>query len=116
MGEPGSQVDGQATGRPTGSAVSGATGAGSQFRGILAHARAFPPSQAAVRVGRRSGGSARPLHLCRASTPDLPLAHRRGMTLLVDTNVFLEVLLNQARAEEACTFLSQADIHDFFIS
>ncbi len=38
------------------------------------------------------------------------------MTLLVDTNVFLEVLLNQARAEEARTFLNQADIHDFFIS
>jgi predicted nucleic acid-binding protein len=38
------------------------------------------------------------------------------MKLLVDTNIFLEVLLEQARADEARKFLAKADAHDFFIS
>jgi len=38
------------------------------------------------------------------------------MKLLVDTNIFLEVLLEQARATEAKEFLAKADVHDFFIS
>ncbi len=38
------------------------------------------------------------------------------MKLLVDTNIFLEVLLEQARADEARKFLAKTDAHDFFIS
>src|SRR6266446_9779111 len=38
------------------------------------------------------------------------------MNLLVDTNIFLEVLLEQARTEEAKDFLSEVSNHDFFIS
>ena len=38
------------------------------------------------------------------------------MKLLVDTNIFLEVLLEQARADEARKFLANTDAHDFFIS
>jgi predicted nucleic acid-binding protein len=38
------------------------------------------------------------------------------MRLLVDTNIFLEILLEQDRAEEAKDFLRKVDQHDFFIS
>jgi predicted nucleic acid-binding protein len=38
------------------------------------------------------------------------------MKLLIDTNIFLEVLLEQARANEAREFLAKTDAHDFFIS
>ena len=38
------------------------------------------------------------------------------MRLLVDTNVFLEVLLAQERAKAAQQFLSKTDEHEFFIS
>lgn len=37
------------------------------------------------------------------------------MKLLVDTNIFLEVLLEQARADEAKEFLAKTDVHEFFI-
>lgn len=33
------------------------------------------------------------------------------MNLLLDTNIFLEILLNQERAAEACQLLSKADEH-----
>jgi hypothetical protein len=36
--------------------------------------------------------------------------------LLIDTNIFLEVLLNQAKAEEAKALLAAAGEHDCFIS
>ena len=38
------------------------------------------------------------------------------MKLLLDTNILLEVLLGQARAEEAKTLLSNAAGHDLFLS
>jgi predicted nucleic acid-binding protein len=38
------------------------------------------------------------------------------MRLLLDANIFLEILLGQAKAAEARTLLSRADDHDFFIS
>ena len=38
------------------------------------------------------------------------------MKLLVDTNIFLEILLEQNRAEEAKDLLRKVDQHDFFIS
>ncbi|MEJ7616484.1 MAG: hypothetical protein WKF30_05830 [Pyrinomonadaceae bacterium] len=38
------------------------------------------------------------------------------MKLLIDTNIFLEVLLEQAREDEAKNFLAKADVHEFFIS
>lgn len=38
------------------------------------------------------------------------------MRLLVDTNIFLEILLEQSRAEEAKHLLRKVDQHDFFIS
>ncbi len=38
------------------------------------------------------------------------------MRLLVDTNIFLEVLLAQTRANEAKELLGKNDTHDFFIS
>lgn len=38
------------------------------------------------------------------------------MKLLVDTNIFLEVLLEQAREDEAKKFLTKTDTHEFFIS
>ena len=38
------------------------------------------------------------------------------MKLLVDTNVFLEILLDQVRADEARELLLKVDRHDFFIS
>lgn len=38
------------------------------------------------------------------------------MRLLVDTNIFLELLLAQSRAAEARKFLENARNHDFFIS
>ncbi len=38
------------------------------------------------------------------------------MKLLVDTNIFLKVLLEQAREDEARNFLSKADVYEFFIS
>ena len=38
------------------------------------------------------------------------------MRLLVDTNIFLEILLAQSRADEAKGLLQKVDMHDFFIS
>ena len=38
------------------------------------------------------------------------------MRLLIDTNIFLEVILEQARAEEAQTFLGRNEEHEFFLS
>lgn len=38
------------------------------------------------------------------------------MRLLVDTNIFLEILLEQKRSEEAKGLLRKVDQHDFFIS
>lgn len=38
------------------------------------------------------------------------------MKLLVDTNIFLEVLLEQTRSDEAKELLAKNDTHDFFIS
>jgi len=38
------------------------------------------------------------------------------MRLLVDTNIFLEVLLEQTRSDEAKELLAKTDTHDFFIS
>ena len=38
------------------------------------------------------------------------------MRLLIDTNIFLEILLDQSRAEEAKELLRKVDRHDFFIS
>ena len=38
------------------------------------------------------------------------------MRLLIDTNIFLEILLEQRRAEEAKDLLRKVDQHDFFIS
>lgn len=38
------------------------------------------------------------------------------MRLLVDTNIFLEVLLEQARSNEAKELLAKTDTHDLFIS
>lgn len=38
------------------------------------------------------------------------------MRLLVDTNIFLEILLEQKRSEEAKDLLRKVDQHDFFIS
>jgi len=38
------------------------------------------------------------------------------MRLLIDTNVFLEVILEQARAKEAQDLLSKTEEHEFFIS
>ncbi len=38
------------------------------------------------------------------------------MRLLVDTNIFLEVLLAQARSDEARELLAKTDTHDLFIS
>lgn len=38
------------------------------------------------------------------------------MRLLIDTNIFLEVLLLQSRAAEAKELLRKVDQHDFFIS
>jgi len=38
------------------------------------------------------------------------------MRLLIDTNIFLEVLLEQDRAEEARRLLSKTEEHEFFIS
>ena len=38
------------------------------------------------------------------------------MKLLIDTNVFLEVLLEQARATDAKELLAKTDEHSFFIS
>ncbi len=38
------------------------------------------------------------------------------MRLLVDTNIFLEVLLAQARSDEAKELLAKTDSHDLFIT
>lgn len=38
------------------------------------------------------------------------------MRLLVDTNIFLEVILEQEKAQAARDLLSRAEEHDFFIS
>ena len=38
------------------------------------------------------------------------------MRFLVDTNIFLEVLLNQQSAREARSFLQKSDVHELFIS
>ena len=38
------------------------------------------------------------------------------MKLLLDTNIFLEVILDQERADEARTLLSEIEGHEFFIS
>lgn len=38
------------------------------------------------------------------------------MKLLVDTNIFLEVLLEQARSDEAKALLARTDTNDLFIS
>ena len=38
------------------------------------------------------------------------------MKLLLDTNIFLEVILDQERANEARTLLSEVEGHEFFIS
>jgi hypothetical protein len=41
---------------------------------------------------------------------------RGEVRLLIDTNIFLEVILEQARAEEARTFLGRNEEHEFFLS
>lgn len=38
------------------------------------------------------------------------------MRLLIDTNTFLEVLLNQREAQEARILLQKSDVHAWFIS
>jgi len=38
------------------------------------------------------------------------------MKLLIDTNIFLEVILEQEKAKEAQALLSQVEKHEFFIS
>ena len=38
------------------------------------------------------------------------------MRLLLDTNIFLEVILEQKRSEEARALLSKVEEHEFFIS
>jgi len=38
------------------------------------------------------------------------------MRLLIDTNVFLEIILQQDKAEQAKTLLERIDNHEFFIS
>lgn len=38
------------------------------------------------------------------------------MKLLLDTNIFYEVLLTQERASEAIALLSRADRHDFYVT
>jgi len=38
------------------------------------------------------------------------------MRLLIDTNIFLEVILEQERAQEARELLSRSGEHDMFIS
>lgn len=38
------------------------------------------------------------------------------MRLLIDTNVFLEIILEQQKADEAKTLLSHAADHEFFVS
>ena len=38
------------------------------------------------------------------------------MRLLIDTNIFLEVILEQAKAEEAQALLVKTEEHEFFIS
>ena len=38
------------------------------------------------------------------------------MKLLLDTNIFLEVLLEQARASDAMALLAKTDAHNFLIS
>ena len=38
------------------------------------------------------------------------------MRLLIDTNIFLEILLSQSRADEAKELLRKVDQHEFFIS
>ena len=38
------------------------------------------------------------------------------MKLLIDTNIFLEVILEQERADEARTLLAKTDGHEFFIT
>jgi len=38
------------------------------------------------------------------------------MRCLVDTNIFLEVLLNQKNATQARTFLRKSDIHELYVS
>lgn len=38
------------------------------------------------------------------------------MRFLIDTNIFLEIILEQEKAEEAKTLLSKTEDHDFFMS
>ena len=38
------------------------------------------------------------------------------MRLLIDTNIILEVILEQAKADEALAFLAKTDEHEFFLS
>jgi len=38
------------------------------------------------------------------------------MKCLVDTNIFLEIILDQAQAQSAKEFLSRAEEHDLYIS
>ncbi len=38
------------------------------------------------------------------------------MKLLVDTNVLLEIMLEQEKAEEARTFLAKTETHEFFLT
>lgn len=38
------------------------------------------------------------------------------MKLLVDTNIFLEIILDQKRTEEAKAFLANPDAHELFMS
>jgi len=38
------------------------------------------------------------------------------MKMLIDTNIFLEVILEQEKAEEARRLLSKAEEHEFFLS
>ncbi len=38
------------------------------------------------------------------------------MKLLIDTNIFLEIILGQDKSEEAKALLEKAEVHNFFIS
>ena len=61
------------------------------------------------------------LNICTGSTLRSSFSTKRAngglkMKFLIDTNIFLEVMLNQQHAQEAKSFLLESDIHEYFIS
>jgi predicted nucleic acid-binding protein len=67
-------------------------------------------------MGRGTQGPAGSVYLGAIAARDIEAKDKREVRLLLDTNIFLEILLEQENAEESLAFLRKTTEHEFFIS